>query len=84
MQAEILNLLVELRRRRGLTYLFVSHNLAVVAHICGELAVMQAAGSSRCRPQHSGPVRSASPIPGNCSGMGSEGYDRAAAAALVD
>ena len=40
-QAEILNLLVELRRRRGLTYLFVSHNLAVVAHICGELAVMR-------------------------------------------
>ena len=40
-QAEILNLLVELRRRRHLTYLFVSHNLAVVAHVCGELAVMR-------------------------------------------
>jgi len=40
-QAEILNLLVDLRRRRGLTYLFVSHNLAVVAHVCGELAVMR-------------------------------------------
>ena len=40
-QAEILNLLVELRRRRNLTYLFVSHNLAVVAHVCGELAVMR-------------------------------------------
>ncbi len=40
-QAEILNLLVDLRRRRGLTYLFVSHNLAVVAHICSQLAVMR-------------------------------------------
>jgi len=40
-QAEILNLLVELRRQRSLTYLFVSHNLAVVAHVCGELAVMR-------------------------------------------
>ena len=40
-QAEILNLLVDLRLRRGLTYLFVSHNLAVVAHVCGQLAVMR-------------------------------------------
>ncbi len=40
-QAEILNLLADLRRRRGLTYLFVSHNLAVVAHLCDQLAVMR-------------------------------------------
>ncbi len=40
-QAEILNLLVDLRQQRGLTYLFVSHNLAVVAHVCSELAVMR-------------------------------------------
>jgi peptide/nickel transport system ATP-binding protein len=40
-QAEILNLLVDLRRRRRLTYLFVSHNLAVVAHVCDQLAVMR-------------------------------------------
>ena len=40
-QAEILNLLVDLRQRRSLTYLFVSHNLAVVAHVCDELAVMR-------------------------------------------
>ena len=39
-QAEILNLLSELRAARGLTDLFVSHNLAVIAHICGRLAVM--------------------------------------------
>ena len=39
-QAEILNLLSELRAARRLTYLFVSHNLAVIAHMCARLAVM--------------------------------------------
>jgi peptide/nickel transport system ATP-binding protein len=39
-QAEVLNLLSELRRDRGLTYLFVSHNLAVVAQMCERLAIM--------------------------------------------
>jgi peptide/nickel transport system ATP-binding protein len=39
-QAEILNLLADLRAERGLTYLFVSHNLAVIAHMCERLAVM--------------------------------------------
>ncbi|MEM7059474.1 MAG: ABC transporter ATP-binding protein [Pseudomonadota bacterium] len=39
-QAEILNLLARLRADRGLTYIMVSHNLAVVAHICERIAVM--------------------------------------------
>ncbi len=41
-QAEVLNLLRDLQQRRGLTYILVSHNLAVVAHLCSEIGVMQA------------------------------------------
>jgi peptide/nickel transport system ATP-binding protein len=39
-QAEILALLDRLRRERGLTYLLVSHNLAVIAQLCERVAVM--------------------------------------------
>jgi peptide/nickel transport system ATP-binding protein len=40
-QAEILNLLAKLRRDRSLTSVLVSHDLAVVAHLCDRIAVMQ-------------------------------------------
>ena len=40
-QAEVLNLLMDLQQRRHLTYVMVSHNLAVVAHLCGRIGVMQ-------------------------------------------
>ncbi len=39
-QAEVLNLLRRLKRERNLTYVLVSHNLSVVAHMCTRLAVM--------------------------------------------
>jgi ABC-type oligopeptide transport system ATPase subunit len=39
-QAQIVNLLGELRRRHGLALLFISHNLAVVRHLCDEVAVL--------------------------------------------
>jgi peptide/nickel transport system ATP-binding protein len=40
-QAEILNLLSDLQDERGLTYLLVTHDLGVVAHMCKRIAVMQ-------------------------------------------
>ncbi|RYX91931.1 MAG: ABC transporter ATP-binding protein [Bradyrhizobiaceae bacterium] len=39
-QAQILNLLKKLQRERGLTYIFISHDLGVIQHFCDEIAVM--------------------------------------------
>jgi peptide/nickel transport system ATP-binding protein len=82
-QAEILNLLTALREERGLTYLFVSHNLAVIAHMCAEVAIMNA---GRIVEQ----VKTAALATGTLANpyaqqllRSSEGYDRQVAAALI-
>ena len=59
-QAQILNLLADLRREHGLAYLFISHNLSVVGYLADRVAVMRggkvvetgAAEAILTRPQH--------------------------------
>ncbi len=43
-QAQVLNIMKDLQRRQGLTYLFISHNLAVVRHVADRVGVMYLGG----------------------------------------
>ena len=49
-QAQILNLLKDLQKQLGLTYLFISHNLAVVDYIADRIAVMCAGRAASAGP----------------------------------
>ncbi len=82
-QAEILNLLKRLRREHGLTYMLVSHNLAVVAHMCDRLAVMNGGRIVEDLPVASlRRAEFAEPYTRQLLGA-SRGYDRTLAAQLV-
>jgi peptide/nickel transport system ATP-binding protein len=70
-QAEVLNLLADLQKTRGLTYLMVGHNLAAVAHLCSSIGVMQSGElieclsvedlrAGNCKHQHTASLRSLS------------------------
>lgn len=50
-QAQILNLILELRRKEQLTLMFISHDLSVVSHICDRVCVMR-----RGKVMETGPV----------------------------
>ena len=65
-QAQVVNLLMDLQARLGVTYLFIAHDLRLVQHVCSRVAVMYAAASSRwatparssraAAPVHAGPA----------------------------
>jgi peptide/nickel transport system ATP-binding protein len=51
-QAQVLNIMKDLQRKQGLTYLFISHNLAVVRHVSDEVGVMYLGRLVELAPKH--------------------------------
>ena len=51
-QAQVLNIMKDLQREQGLTYLFISHNLAVVRHVSDQVGVMYLERLVESAPKH--------------------------------
>ena len=51
-QAQVLNIMKDLQRESGLTYLFISHNLAVVRHVSDQVGVMYLGRLVELAPKH--------------------------------
>mgnify|MGYP006271557457 CR=1 FL=1 len=51
-QAQVLNIMKDLQRKQGLTYLFISHNLAVVRHVSDDVGVMYLGRLVELAPKH--------------------------------
>ncbi|MBM4313529.1 MAG: ATP-binding cassette domain-containing protein [Deltaproteobacteria bacterium] len=51
-QAQVLNIMKDLQREQGLTYLFISHNLAVVRHVSDKVGVMYLGRLVELAPKH--------------------------------
>lgn len=51
-QAQVLNIMKDLQRKQGLTYLFISHNLAVVRHVSDQVGVMYLGRLVELAPKH--------------------------------
>ncbi len=83
-QAEILNLLSRLRDEHGLTYMMVSHDLAVVGHLCERIAVMNRGLFVEAMTDQQ--LRTATPVHGYTRQLlvASKGYDRDAIAGFVE
>ena len=65
-QAQVLNMMKELQRDLGLTYLFISHDLGVVRHLSDRIGVMYLGKLVEVGPAEEVDLRPAHPTPGAC------------------